>query len=83
MTEFCLCHTLLFTAQGCKKSFHQIKTLAVFQDENKSDLEHTALSETDVISKRNPMLLKLFLKSCLGCVLTFLSVNLHIGRRVK
>lgn len=62
MGDFCLCHALVFTAQWSKKSFHQIKTLAVFQDENKNYLEHIALSETDIFSKRNSMLLKLFKK---------------------
>lgn len=60
MGKFCPCHALVFTAQWSKKSFHQVKTLAVFQDENESDLEHVALNEKDIISKRNPMLLKLF-----------------------
>lgn len=60
MGNFCLCHALVFMAQWSKNSFHQIKTLAVFQDENKSDLEHIALNETDTISKRKPILLKLF-----------------------
>lgn len=82
MGEFCLCHALVFTAQWSKKSFYQIKTLAVFQDENKSDLEHVTISETDIISKRKPMLLKLFLKRYPVCVLSFLCANLHIGRTV-
>lgn len=57
---------LLSSLHNGARSFHQITTLAVFQDENRSDLELAALSETDIISKRNPMLLKLFLKRYLG-----------------
>lgn len=53
---------LLSSLHSGARSFHQIKTLAVFQDENKSDLDHVALSETDIISERNPMLLKLLKK---------------------
>lgn len=40
------------------------------------------LSETDIISKRKPMLLKLFLKRYPVCVLSFLCANLHIGSTV-
>lgn len=52
MGDFCLCHALVFTAQWSNKSFHQIKTLAVFQDENKNYLEHIALSETYFFKKK-------------------------------
>lgn len=69
MGEFCLCHALVFTAQWSKKSFHQIKILAVFQDENKSDLEHVTFKFC------------FFLKGMLY-MLSFLCANLHIGRTV-
>lgn len=52
MGDFCLCHALVFTAHWSNKSFHQIKTLAVFQDESKNYLEHIALSETYFFKKK-------------------------------
>lgn len=57
-----------------EQSFYKAKTLAVFQNENKSDLEYVALIEKDVTSKRKPVLLELFLKRYLLCVFCFFLV---------
>lgn len=57
-----------------EQSFYEVRTPAVFQNENKSDLEYIALIEKDVISKRKPVLLKLFLKRSLSCVFCFFLV---------
>lgn len=73
------CSCLHCTAEQ-EQSFYKAQTLAVFQNENKSDLEYVALIEKDVTSKRKAVLLKIFLKRRLLFfvgTLNILSVTAH------